>query len=578
MVHCHRKASNVQSNSIDLSQLDYEKSTCPANLEHTCNLCQKLHTLEKDVEKAIAGLKQLLNRHQNLKTETNRTHSPIIRDLPVEILSKIFYSCISEEMRKVDGEPNYGDDLVPLQISAVCRTWRQVAWSSPELWTVMCFRRDFLSATHACLQYAIMKEWVSRSGALPVYVTLYEEAMKGAQGGRMVAIGCRCWELSLDLLARCSNRWKDVDVEISRASFEYIARHLKLKPPTRKLALASAEVWDHINSTDVLKLWQESEFGPQHLRINRSIRLQHISIDWKHVTHVEIRAWIPKECASLLRYAPQLVSCLFEEVVGDASVEFPDLGGPPICHPSLRSLHFQCCVPAAPFFDCIALPFLEEFEYSNYIIRNGMADPFLMSFFSRSSFPLKKLSLDAYMFTPEYLVAVLDLVPTLVRLELSFSYTCWKKEENSALMVYLLSHLATAATLSNNAGSGASDEFLPRLEVLEVHQWVGPDFPWTFVPDFVGFPSETGKPGQRSIKSIAITTHNLPPPQMLPDDVVNRLVSLQQVGVNLGYRASSNGLKFVPATWEAIQLPHSGNIDVVPSIVPTSSLVTTVYC
>ncbi|KAF9538372.1 hypothetical protein CPC08DRAFT_771139 [Agrocybe pediades] len=118
MVYCYRKVSNVQSNIINLSQLDYKKSTCPANLEHTCNLCQELHTLEKDVEKAIAGLKQLLNRHQNLKTEINRTHSPIIRDLPVEILFKIFYSCFSEEMRKVDGEPKDGDYLVPLKVGA----------------------------------------------------------------------------------------------------------------------------------------------------------------------------------------------------------------------------------------------------------------------------------------------------------------------------------------------------------------------------------------------------------------------------------------------------------------------------
>ncbi|KAF9553291.1 hypothetical protein CPC08DRAFT_235604 [Agrocybe pediades] len=550
MVYCHRKASNVQSNIIDLSQLDYEKSTCPANLEHTCNLCQELHTLEKDVEKAIASLKQLLNRHQNLKTEINRTHSPIIRDLPVEILSKIFYSCFSEEMRRVDGEPIYGDHLVPLKVGAVCRTWRQIARSSPDLWTIIYFRRHFPSASYACLQYAVMKEWVSRSGALPVYVTLHEQAMEDVEVGRMVANGCRCWELSLELLAQCSDRWKDVELDLSRASFEYIARHLKLKPPTRKVVLTSTEDWDHINSTEVLKLWQESDFGPQRVTINNPFRFQHASIDWKHVTDVTIHAWLPKECANLLRYAPQLVSCLFDEV-GEASVEFPDLGGPPICHTSLRYLFFQCQVHAAPFFDCVALPFLEELEYSSHI-RNGMTDPFLMSFFSRSSFPLKKLSLDAYTFTPEYLVAVLDLVPSLVYLELSFSDTRMHEAQDSALMVYLLSHLATTMTLSSNTGSGASDRFLPQLEVLQVHYWLCPEFPWTFVPDVVGFPSETGRPEQRPIRSIAITTSSLPQPQMLPSDVVKRLVSLQQAGVNLGYRVSSSGLKFIPATWEAV--------------------------
>ncbi|KAF9552239.1 hypothetical protein CPC08DRAFT_296640 [Agrocybe pediades] len=185
-------------------------------------------------------------------------------------------------------------------------------------------------------------------------------------------------------------------------------------------------------------------------------------------------------------------------------------------------------------------------------MQQEMTDPFLRSFFSRSSFPLKKLYLNASTFTPEYLVAVLDLVPTLVHLDLSFSNTSWNKEANSALMVYLLSHLATTTALSSDTDSAASDKFLPQLEVLQVYYWVGPEFPWTFVPDVVGSPSETGKAGHRPIKSITINTQNLPPPQMLPGNIVDRLVNLQQAGVNLGYRTFSNGPKFVPATWEVI--------------------------
>ncbi|KAF9547777.1 hypothetical protein CPC08DRAFT_769374 [Agrocybe pediades] len=181
-----------------------------------------------------------------------------------------------------------------------------------------------------------------------------------------------------------------------------------------------------------------------------------------------------------------------------------------------------------------------------------MTDTFLTSFFSRSSFPLQKLSLDAYTFEPEYLVTVLSLVPSLVHLELTFSDSRTHELEDIALMGYLLSHLATTAALSSITGSGASDEFLPRLEVLRVHDWLCQEFPWTFVPRVFGFDSEIGKSGHRPIKSIAITACSLPPAQMLPGDVVNSLVSLQQAGIELGYRVASTGLKFVPATWEAI--------------------------
>ncbi|KAF9552238.1 hypothetical protein CPC08DRAFT_296624 [Agrocybe pediades] len=556
MVCSERKAaSEKQSKVISLSQLDYRKSDCPIQ-DGSCNLCQEILTVEQNIEKAIAGLKKLLSRQQHLKTQINHTHSPIIRQLPVELLSKIFYLCFSDEMRRDDGGPIYADFYLPLNFGAVCHTWRQVAWSSPELWTIIRLKRHYRSASYACNQYIVMKEWVSRSGALPLYVTLSEFTAESANVGR-VAEGCHCWELSLELLAQCSHRWKDAYLDLSGASFEYIARKVKPKPPTRMLTLASKDMaWTNVHdSSEALQLWPNSEFeyGPYHLTMRYPVQLGHFSVDWKHVTHVTADGWLLEECARLLKNTPQLVSCSFREI-GDFGEESQssEVGWPPAArhvHTSLRYLVFHSEVYAAAFFDSVALPSLEELHYSNDCWREEMDNPFLIPFFIQSGFALKNLSLDAYTFTPLYLISVLSWVPSVTQLLLYFT-DCSPGTEDREMMVSLFMHLAKTAktTTSSSRDTGSHvDNFLPRLEVLELSDW-RLDFPWTFVPDIFGYPPQLGTEGRRPLKSLILDIWKpLPVQDGLPGDVVSRLVTLQEAGVNISYRIMSSEL--APVTW-----------------------------
>ncbi|KAF9554829.1 hypothetical protein CPC08DRAFT_726852 [Agrocybe pediades] len=90
-------------------------------------LYQEMLAAEKDVEDAAARLEDLLSRHQKPKAQLDHTYSPKISDLPVEILSMVFYSWFSEK----DWGPKMENQhmLVPLDVEPVCHTWRQVAWS-----------------------------------------------------------------------------------------------------------------------------------------------------------------------------------------------------------------------------------------------------------------------------------------------------------------------------------------------------------------------------------------------------------------------------------------------------------------
>ncbi|KAF9547773.1 hypothetical protein CPC08DRAFT_359259, partial [Agrocybe pediades] len=341
----HIQDSPSNRNIIDLSQLEYTKAKCRIE-ESSCNLCQEIITVEKDIEEAVTRLKSMLSRHQRLKTELNHNHSPIIRDLPVEILSTIFCSCLSEYY----GEPVYGNFFVPLKIGSVCRTWRQVAWSTPELWTIFHLQRLFRTTTEVCDQYTMMKEWIHRSRTLSIYVSLYEYGEEDTNLAKE-ADGCDCWNKTLELLAHCCDQWKVATLDLSRASFEYIASNFKLKPPTGKLTLGTDESWDNVtDASGVLNLWQESAFGANQITVNfnRSIRSMHFNIDWQCVTEVNAEGWPPEECTLLLRHAPRLVSCTFTDVASSDEESQPIVDLPIVYHNSLRELSFNLDCDVSP--------------------------------------------------------------------------------------------------------------------------------------------------------------------------------------------------------------------------------------
>jgi hypothetical protein len=79
-------------------------------------------------------------KHYDLKRNINQFHSPIVRQLPPDVTSTIFEFCL----------PNFADhqlsfytkeDLsIPLSLGAICSYWREIAWSTPSLWSSLVVR------------------------------------------------------------------------------------------------------------------------------------------------------------------------------------------------------------------------------------------------------------------------------------------------------------------------------------------------------------------------------------------------------------------------------------------------------
>ncbi|KAF4612082.1 hypothetical protein D9613_004480 [Agrocybe pediades] len=508
--HCKEKQSSSQRDFIDLSHWLKYKSECPFK-EGACEPCQKKIEAEKDVVDAIAHLKDMLSRYQQVKTEMNHAHSPIIRDLPVEILSNIFYSCLSEG----------------------------IAWTTPELWTVI------LVKARCPTPSSWMKEWFRRSGTLPVYVFIVEDHAHAFLPGRA---RCDYWETCFKMLEQYCVRWKDLSLNLSWASYQYIATKLKLKPSMRRLTLDIS----HYSSEDLeWELWQDSAAGPEHVRLNRGIRLGQFKIDWRRVTHVESHTWTPEECVSLLRNAPLLESCSFVQVINSPTSRPEQLQA--VCHTSLRHLSIRYGGPPARLFDHLTLPSLNTLCYWSNGYFNPttghilLLDQGLHSLFRRSRFPLKKLTFVARAYTIDSLITTLNFVPSLTHLSLQF----FKPEQyaNVPVVEDLLEQLS-ASTVD------IGDRFLPLLETLEVGL---PKrfFPWGSLPDvFVPISEEYGSmAGQRPLKSIIVqsfSTVRAGHDGGLCDDVVCRLVRLQEAGIHVSARVTSkrSTSTLVPVKWE----------------------------
>ena len=80
-------------------------------------------------------MERLTLKRYSLKRKINRLQSPIVRHLPPDVMSTIFEFCLPDFS---DDElyPYAKEDLsIPLSLGAICSYWRDIAWSTPTLWS-----------------------------------------------------------------------------------------------------------------------------------------------------------------------------------------------------------------------------------------------------------------------------------------------------------------------------------------------------------------------------------------------------------------------------------------------------------
>ncbi|KAJ7186381.1 hypothetical protein C8R46DRAFT_1057069 [Mycena filopes] len=239
--------------------------------------------------------------------------------LPPEIVSEIFVSFL----------PSYPEPppktglLSPFLLCQICRQWRAIAASTPDLWRAIAFDLFSASKTFSTAQLERAETWLARSGMRPLSIRLI--CTPGVYINPSLTI------LFNKLLA-LSQRWEYLHLAVP---FDFFALVNGNMPFLRALTI---RVYENLPVSNTVRAFPRAP-------ALRSVLLRQsfpraLPLPWAQITRLESRSLYTSECLSILDAMPQLSYCQFEVYVADPLV--PQLPAT-ITHAQLR--HFVLDAP-----------------------------------------------------------------------------------------------------------------------------------------------------------------------------------------------------------------------------------------
>ena len=125
----------------------------------------------------------------DLKRRINQFHSPVVRQLPPDVTSTVFEFCLTDfadhQLSSISSFAKE-DVSIPLSLGAICSYWREIAWSTPTLWSSLVVR---VSNKHDPQTInSITQEWLARSGQLPLSIYIFTKSFRDDQIPALVNI------------------------------------------------------------------------------------------------------------------------------------------------------------------------------------------------------------------------------------------------------------------------------------------------------------------------------------------------------------------------------------------------------
>jgi hypothetical protein len=330
---------------------------------------QDLWRLTNEIRHAQTNLHNLLRNHTTLRAFYHRQTALLSpsRRLPPEILSEIFLEYLIS-CQEGDTFPARKDVLLTTQIS---RHWRQVAISTPRLWSALCFD---LRVQNASRELEMGPIWLSRSGGAPLTLGLhsYNEISKSHPITKMILPHAPRWvTLILNTTPSIIHSLRIAKDEVRRLRSLIIRSNFASQDPTLpqsfdafKFALQLRSL-TFVGQVSVLK----PEFACAQLR---ELRL--------YSGHYTVN-----DCLQMLYNSPNLEIC---EIRPSPSQDHPP-SRTVVTNYNLRELNISDC-DLASLFTSLALPALRNLSCD---CCNAWPKDEFLSFMHRSSFTLLKLVL-----------------------------------------------------------------------------------------------------------------------------------------------------------------------------------------
>lgn len=336
-------------------------------------------------------------------TAEKSERSPVAQ-LPFEVLAEIFIHCLPPGDYLIPS-----DRHAPMTLTAVSQTWRDVAISTPTLWSSMCFGLTGKKPYAMIAELAQM--WLGRSGTCPLSIGLYVDFRGGLE--------FRPFEEAaiakvIQAIIRRVSQWRRVQF--------YIPCSWSLPAPT-----FATRDGDAAPELEALFLHTTNETNPGLVTAldiisNRAPKLRMFYIKGEHpgtdllpllspqVTQVTFNGYhSSEEVLDILRICPKLVH--WEVDIEDLFAPGPSpLSVPTLTHSNLRKLTVKINSGWWGFLDTITLPSLRALAFSGGTRTSSIwPQAMFTNFVMRSSCPLTHFALVRVPIMEQDLIQVLRL-------------------------------------------------------------------------------------------------------------------------------------------------------------------------
>ena len=408
-------------------------------------------------------------RNKRPKLRANTKLDLFALKFPPEIASHIF----SLFMNEYDHEDSTLRRLPsPFILGSVCKGWRQLALSTPQLWSTISFtltKPRKWTRNEAFLQF--INDWLQRSRSLPLDLWVYDYRGNGRPLSQAQYLPI------IDALNQHSGRWRTLHLSLRTPSFFHL--FCGASPPSnlRSLQLIA---WRGSDFSTTFRM--HSRPSPTHLTIDTFFMLD-LDIMWDSLKHLTLRAWTTNfdKCIGIMQQAPQLESYSLSTYSGTV---ISPLSKPIVRHMYLRKLKLFNCSDCSlrfltEFLNLMELPSLEEYYYQS---QEGdiLADS-VISLLNRSGSHLKVLHLELgeKASAMEDINKLLNAVPYLQKFQLEL-------RRRGPKTAFIMDDLFLQLSSSPPILEGGTPGLLPNLQSLTLYS--GEGYKFDCIPDIFSWP------------------------------------------------------------------------------------------
>ncbi|KAJ7280780.1 hypothetical protein C8J57DRAFT_1057281, partial [Mycena rebaudengoi] len=215
--------------------------------------------------------------------------------LPTEITSEIFVHFLPPYP---ECPPTIGR-LSPHMLGQICRTWREIALSTPQLWRAIELR---LSTTSPTMALDLLSTWISRSKDCPLSISLQ----------------CSTDLLEVDFIQAIiphSERWEYIDFKLPFESLRLIGADF---PLLCSLTLGPTCYKRAIDSLDAISPFSNAPLLTQ-VALYRTFGPSQIQLPWSQLTSISAEFLSSAECTEILQHSAALREFRCDDLEDDAS-------------------------------------------------------------------------------------------------------------------------------------------------------------------------------------------------------------------------------------------------------------------